>query len=99
MLLPNQFLFKFQTYNSHKSLPDLCLQDAIEQLISPLTRAVGDDKPEAAHQTDTAGQTKRSWWSWRRSQDAVPNQANNNISKSVVKNVNPDKDEKGKFSK
>jgi len=83
-------------------LTDLCLQDAIEQLISPLSpisRAVGDDKPEAVHPTDTAGQTKRSWWSWRRSQDAVPNQANNNIDKSAVKNVNLDKDEKGKLLK
>ncbi|XP_034479387.1 phosphatidate phosphatase LPIN3 isoform X3 [Drosophila innubila] len=75
-------------------------EDAIEQLISPLSpispisRDMGDDKPEAVHPTDTVGQTKRSWWSWRRSQDAVPNQANNNIGKSAVKNVNLDKDEK-----
>ncbi|KAM8714331.1 hypothetical protein ACLKA7_014460 [Drosophila subpalustris] len=68
--------------------------DAIEQLISPISPAVGDDKPEAAHQTDPAGQTKRSWWSWRRSQEAVPNQANNNINKSAAKDVNLDKDEK-----
>ncbi|KRF80094.1 phosphatidate phosphatase LPIN3 isoform X2 [Drosophila virilis] len=51
--------------------------DAIEQLISPAARVGGDDKPEAVHPTDNVGQTKRSWWIWRRSQDAVPSQVNN----------------------
>ncbi|XP_030554800.1 phosphatidate phosphatase LPIN3 isoform X7 [Drosophila novamexicana] len=51
--------------------------DAIEQLISPAAQVGGDDKPEAVHPTDNVGQTKRSWWIWRRSQDAVPSQVNN----------------------
>ncbi|XP_064544237.1 phosphatidate phosphatase LPIN3 isoform X4 [Drosophila montana] len=50
--------------------------DAIEQLISPAAQIGGDDKPEAVHPTDNVGQTKRSWWIWRRSQDAVPSQVN-----------------------
>ncbi|TDG50231.1 hypothetical protein AWZ03_003447 [Drosophila navojoa] len=62
--------------------------DAIEQLISPSTQAADDDKPEASHQTGHPGQTKRSWWSWRRSQDAVPNQA------KMHKNGSISKDEK-----
>ncbi|XP_060657058.1 phosphatidate phosphatase LPIN2 isoform X2 [Drosophila nasuta] len=66
--------------------------DAIEQLISPSPIAVGDDKPEVAHQTDTVGQTKRSWWNWRRSQDAAPNQPNNN------KNATLDKVDKGQYN-
>ncbi|XP_030554752.1 phosphatidate phosphatase LPIN3 isoform X2 [Drosophila novamexicana] len=52
-------------------------EDAIEQLISPAAQVGGDDKPEAVHPTDNVGQTKRSWWIWRRSQDAVPSQVNN----------------------
>ncbi|XP_034108587.1 phosphatidate phosphatase LPIN3 isoform X3 [Drosophila albomicans] len=67
-------------------------EDAIEQLISPSPIAVGDDKPEVAHQTDTVGQTKRSWWNWRRSQDAAPNQPNNN------KNATLDKVDKGQYN-
>ncbi|XP_062131639.1 phosphatidate phosphatase LPIN2 isoform X2 [Drosophila sulfurigaster albostrigata] len=67
--------------------------DAIEQLISPSPIAVGDDKPEVAHQTDTVGQTKRSWWNWRRSQDAAPNQPNNNN-----KNATLDKVDKGQYN-
>ncbi|XP_064544236.1 phosphatidate phosphatase LPIN3 isoform X3 [Drosophila montana] len=51
-------------------------EDAIEQLISPAAQIGGDDKPEAVHPTDNVGQTKRSWWIWRRSQDAVPSQVN-----------------------
>ncbi|XP_017865930.1 PREDICTED: phosphatidate phosphatase LPIN3 isoform X4 [Drosophila arizonae] len=62
--------------------------DAIEQLISPSAQAADDDKPEASHQTEHPGQTKRSWWSWRRSQDAVPNQA------KIHKNGSISKDEK-----
>ncbi|KRG04414.1 phosphatidate phosphatase LPIN3 isoform X2 [Drosophila mojavensis] len=62
--------------------------DAIEQLISPSAQAADDDKPEASHQTEHPGQTKRSWWSWRRSQDAVPNQA------KIHKNDSISKDEK-----
>lgn len=58
--------------------------------MSPSQQIAGDDKPESVHQTDNAGQTKRSWWSWRRSQEAVPNQANNH------KNSELGKDEKGK---
>ncbi|XP_023172832.2 phosphatidate phosphatase LPIN3 isoform X4 [Drosophila hydei] len=62
--------------------------DAIEQLISPSTQAADDDKPEASHQTEHPGQTKRSWWNWRRSQDAAPNQA------KIHKNGPMSKDEK-----
>lgn len=71
-------------------LHTICFQDAIEQLISPSAQAADDDKPEASHQTEHPGQTKRSWWSWRRSQDAVPNQA------KIHKNDSISKDEKGK---
>ncbi|KAH8284612.1 hypothetical protein KR018_005455 [Drosophila ironensis] len=49
--------------------------DAIEQLMPPKDLA-SDDKPETDPQADTAGQTKRSWWYWRRSQEAAPNPAN-----------------------
>lgn len=58
--------------------------------MSPNQRNVSDDKPESAHPTDNVGQTKRSWWSWRRSQDAAPNQASNH------KNAELGKDEKGR---
>ncbi|XP_034120513.1 phosphatidate phosphatase LPIN2 isoform X4 [Drosophila guanche] len=63
------------------SYPD----DAIEQLI---TQNVEGDKPEMpeAVQAGPAGQTKRYWWSWRRSQDAAPNR--------VSLGLSPGKDEK-----
>ncbi|XP_016970220.1 phosphatidate phosphatase LPIN2 isoform X4 [Drosophila rhopaloa] len=54
--------------------------DAIEQLMSQSVEGKclsGDEKQEAAAQADNVGQTKRYWWSWRRSQDAVPNHVNN----------------------
>ncbi|XP_032589821.1 phosphatidate phosphatase LPIN3 isoform X4 [Drosophila grimshawi] len=62
--------------------------DAIEQLITPMPPVSGFDKPEAILQTmqDNAGQTKRSWWSWRRSQEAVPNQDSNNKGIYIRKN-------------
>lgn len=63
--------------------------------MSPNQHIVGDDKPELAHQTDNAGQTKRSWWSWRRSQDAAPNQASNMAINH--KNTELGKDEKGRL--
>ncbi|XP_052843397.1 phosphatidate phosphatase LPIN2 isoform X4 [Drosophila gunungcola] len=53
--------------------------DAIEQLMSQTVEdkcLSGDDKQEAAAEADTVGQTKRYWWSWRRSQDAAPNHVN-----------------------
>ncbi|XP_017126336.1 phosphatidate phosphatase LPIN3 isoform X7 [Drosophila elegans] len=53
--------------------------DAIEQLMSQTVEdkcLSGDDKQEAAAQADNVGQTKRYWWSWRRSQDAAPNHVN-----------------------
>ncbi|XP_070070201.1 phosphatidate phosphatase LPIN3 isoform X4 [Drosophila takahashii] len=46
--------------------------DAIEQLMAQTVPE--DEKPESAAQADNVGQTKRYWWSWRRSQDAAPNQ-------------------------
>ncbi|XP_034655019.1 phosphatidate phosphatase LPIN2 isoform X1 [Drosophila subobscura] len=60
-------------------------EDAIEQLIS---QNVEGDKPEMpeAVQAGPAGQTKRYWWSWRRSQDAAPNRVSHGLS--------PGKDEK-----
>ncbi|KAH8261154.1 hypothetical protein KR044_004095 [Drosophila immigrans] len=68
--------------------------DAIEQLISPSPLTPDDDKPGAAHQTaDTVGQTKRSWWNWRRSQEAAPNQPNSNN-----KNATLDKVDKGQYN-
>ncbi|XP_033156767.1 phosphatidate phosphatase LPIN3 isoform X6 [Drosophila mauritiana] len=54
--------------------------DAIEQLMSQTVDGKclpGDDKQEAVAQADNGGQTKRYWWSWRRSQDAAPNHLNN----------------------
>ncbi|XP_017061324.1 phosphatidate phosphatase LPIN3 isoform X2 [Drosophila ficusphila] len=51
--------------------------DAIEQLMSQTVEGKilsADEKQEAAAQADNAGQTKRYWWSWRRSQYAAPNQ-------------------------
>ncbi|XP_030388240.1 phosphatidate phosphatase LPIN3 isoform X2 [Scaptodrosophila lebanonensis] len=61
--------------------------DAIEQLMSQTgegTKGVDAEKPTAvegtAH-TENVGQTKRSWWSWRRSQDAQPNHANIPVTK------------------
>ncbi|XP_001961034.3 phosphatidate phosphatase LPIN2 isoform X1 [Drosophila ananassae] len=53
--------------------------DAIEQLMSQnVEGGKCDDKPEeAAAQADNAGQTKRYWWSWRRSQDAAPSHVAN----------------------
>ncbi|XP_017087737.2 phosphatidate phosphatase LPIN3 isoform X4 [Drosophila bipectinata] len=53
------------------SYPD----DAIEQLMSQ--NVEGGNKPETAAQADNAGQTKRYWWSWRRSQDAAPSHVAN----------------------
>ncbi|XP_068144337.1 phosphatidate phosphatase LPIN3 isoform X5 [Drosophila tropicalis] len=55
------------------SYPD----EAIEQLMSPNLQSSklpsNDDKhEEIAAQPDNEGQPRRSWWSWRRSQDAVP---------------------------
>jgi len=55
-------------------------QEAIEQLMSQTVEGkclVGDEKQEAAAQADNVGQTKRYWWSWRRSQDAAPNHGSN----------------------
>lgn len=72
----------------------LSFQDAIEQLISPAAQVGGDDKPEAVHPTDNVGQTKRSWWIWRRSQDAVPSQVNN-ADKKHQNSAALGKDEKG----
>ncbi|KAH8276505.1 hypothetical protein KR026_005253 [Drosophila bipectinata] len=52
--------------------------DAIEQLMSQnVEGGKCDDKPETAAQADNAGQTKRYWWSWRRSQDAAPSHVAN----------------------
>ncbi|XP_039479367.1 phosphatidate phosphatase LPIN3 isoform X4 [Drosophila santomea] len=54
--------------------------DAIEQLMSQTVEGKclpGDEKQEAVAQADNGGQTKRYWWSWRRSQDAAPNHLNN----------------------
>nr|XP_016943173.1 phosphatidate phosphatase LPIN2 isoform X4 [Drosophila suzukii] len=54
--------------------------EAIEQLMSQTVEGkclVGDEKQEAAAQADNVGQTKRYWWSWRRSQDAAPNHGSN----------------------
>ncbi|KMY92213.1 phosphatidate phosphatase LPIN2 isoform X7 [Drosophila simulans] len=54
--------------------------DAIEQLMSQTVDGKclpGDDKQEAVAQADNGGQTKRYWWSWRRSQDAAPNHLSN----------------------
>nr|NP_001188874.1 lipin, isoform C [Drosophila melanogaster]ADV37123.1 lipin, isoform C [Drosophila melanogaster] len=54
--------------------------DAIEQLMSQTVDGKclpGDEKQEAVAQADNGGQTKRYWWSWRRSQDAAPNHLNN----------------------
>ncbi|XP_017838115.1 phosphatidate phosphatase LPIN2 isoform X1 [Drosophila busckii] len=65
--------------------------DALEQLVLPSARMSGDDKQEPPHATDTVGQTKRSWWSWRRSQEAVPSQ---NPALSAHKQSSPAKDEK-----
>ncbi|XP_023036870.1 phosphatidate phosphatase LPIN3 isoform X4 [Drosophila willistoni] len=55
------------------SYPD----EAIEQLMSPNLESIklssnGDKHEEIAAQPDNEGQPRRSWWSWRRSQDAVP---------------------------
>ncbi|EDW85653.2 uncharacterized protein Dwil_GK23042, isoform D [Drosophila willistoni] len=51
--------------------------EAIEQLMSPNLESIklssnGDKHEEIAAQPDNEGQPRRSWWSWRRSQDAVP---------------------------
>ncbi|XP_022223952.2 phosphatidate phosphatase LPIN2 isoform X2 [Drosophila obscura] len=56
------------------SYPD----DAIEQLMS---QTVEGDKPEIpeAVQAGPAGQTKRYWWSWRRSQEAAPNRVSHGM--------------------
>ncbi|KAH8376251.1 hypothetical protein KR200_011497 [Drosophila serrata] len=52
--------------------------DAIEQLMSQGDKCLAsEDKQEAAAQVDSAGQTRRYWWSWRRSQDAAPNHVGN----------------------
>ncbi|KAH8336730.1 hypothetical protein KR059_001849 [Drosophila kikkawai] len=52
--------------------------DAIEQLMSQGGKCLAsEDKQEAAAQADSAGQTRRYWWSWRRSQDAAPNHVGN----------------------
>ncbi|XP_017072747.1 phosphatidate phosphatase LPIN3 isoform X3 [Drosophila eugracilis] len=54
--------------------------DAIEQLMSQTVEGKclsADEKQEAAAQADNVGQTRRSWWSWRRSQDAAPNHVSN----------------------
>ncbi|XP_043663163.1 phosphatidate phosphatase LPIN2 isoform X4 [Drosophila teissieri] len=54
--------------------------DAIEQLMSQTVEGKclpGDEKQEAVAQADNGVQTKRYWWSWRRSQDAAPNHLNN----------------------
>ncbi|XP_041447804.1 phosphatidate phosphatase LPIN2 isoform X3 [Drosophila obscura] len=52
--------------------------DAIEQLMS---QTVEGDKPEIpeAVQAGPAGQTKRYWWSWRRSQEAAPNRVSHGM--------------------
>ncbi|XP_070140844.1 phosphatidate phosphatase LPIN3 isoform X4 [Drosophila kikkawai] len=64
-----------QEFNRHLvSYPD----DAIEQLMSQGGKCLAsEDKQEAAAQADSAGQTRRYWWSWRRSQDAAPNHVGN----------------------
>ncbi|XP_020806140.1 phosphatidate phosphatase LPIN2 isoform X4 [Drosophila serrata] len=64
-----------EEFNSHLvSYPD----DAIEQLMSQGDKCLAsEDKQEAAAQVDSAGQTRRYWWSWRRSQDAAPNHVGN----------------------
>ncbi|XP_032573090.1 phosphatidate phosphatase LPIN3 isoform X7 [Drosophila sechellia] len=62
--------------------------DAIEQLMSQTVDGKclpGDDKQEAVAQADNGGQTKRYWWSWRRSQDAAPNHLNNTHGMPLVK--------------
>ncbi|XP_016957370.1 phosphatidate phosphatase LPIN2 isoform X1 [Drosophila biarmipes] len=54
--------------------------EAIEQLMSQTVEGkclVEGEKQEAAAQADNVGQTKRYWWSWRRSQDAAPNHVTN----------------------
>ncbi|KAH8291115.1 hypothetical protein KR054_008825 [Drosophila jambulina] len=52
--------------------------DAIEQLMSQSGKCLAsEDKQEAAAQADSAGQTRRYWWSWRRSQAAAPNHVAN----------------------
>ncbi|KQS70882.1 phosphatidate phosphatase LPIN3 isoform X3 [Drosophila erecta] len=62
--------------------------DAIEQLMSQTVEGKclpGDEKQEAVAQADNGGQTKRYWWSWRRSQDAAPNHLNNTHGMSLGK--------------